>query len=622
MGTKLGRAPSNEGELNKILQKLYSNVKENQKLNKANNFTGLLEIIESEANIVTTIHKIKSNKGSKTSGVDNKIIRDYLDKNYEDVIIEVQAKLHNYKPSDVKRVWIPKPGKTEKRPLGIPTIIDRIIQECVRNVIEPILEAQMFQHSYGFRPMRSADMAVSRIKYILFQTNCNWAVEGDIKGFFDNINHNVLIQSLWNRGIRDKRVLKIIKLMLKAGIMNETAMSELGTPQGGIISPLLANVYLDNFDRYMSREWENKKVRKKYSRDDGRISSMRLTTNLKQCYIIRYADDWVILTDSRENAEKLKYKAQKYLKNTLKLDLSLEKTLITNAKKKAIKFLGVEIKLLPHTGNIKWVNSVSPNKEKFKAKIKELSKEIRYLRKINTLDRERLVEGIERTNSKIRGILNYYRMCDKLSIECRKYAYTLKYTSYKAIKRHGGKWVRARDVQNLIGTHMSRNAHIPTIKYNGMNIGITSIEFAEWVNPVNKNQKETPYTDEGLELYWKRQKRKKPMDRLDEVNTSDHAMSLRMSKHKLYNFEYFMNRPYVYNRDRFKCKICGGLMLPHEVIIHHVNPKLDITLVNKVTNLITVHEYCHKLIHNDDDITTLSSKTQKSIKKYREKLEN
>ncbi|HHI5793878.1 TPA: reverse transcriptase/maturase family protein [Clostridioides difficile] len=170
-----------------------------------------------------------------------------------------------------------------------------------------------------------------------FQTNCNRAVEGDIKGFFDNINHNILIQSLWNRGIRDKRVLKIIKLMLK----------------GGIISPLLANVYLDNFDRYMSREWENKKVSKKYSRDDRRISSMRLTTNLKQCYLIRYADDWVILTDSRGNAEKLKYKAQKYLKDILKLDLSLDKPLITNSKKKSIKFLGVEIKLLPHKGNVK-----------------------------------------------------------------------------------------------------------------------------------------------------------------------------------------------------------------------------------------------------------------------------
>lgn len=112
------------------------------------------------------------------------------------------------------------------------------------------------------------------------------------------------------------------------------------------------------------------------------------------------------------------------------------------------------------------------------------------------------------------------------------------------------------------------------------------------------------------------------MDRLDEVNTSEHAMNLRISKHKLYTFEYFMNRPYVYNRDRFKCKICGITMLPYEVIIHHVNPKLDKTLVNKVMNLITVHEYCHKLIHNNEDISCLSPKSQKAVIKYREKLEN
>lgn len=622
MGTKLGKAPCNEGELNKILQKLYSDVKDNKEKNKPNNFTGLLEVISSEPNIVSAIHKIKANKGSKTVGVDDKTIRDYLDKHYEEVILEVQNKLQQYKPNKVKRQWIPKAGKSEMRPLGIPTIIDRIIQECVRNILEPIIEAQMFQHSYGFRPMRSADMAVSRIKYLLFQTNCCWAVEGDIKGFFDNIDHNVLIHSLWNRGIRDKRVIAIIKQMLKAGIMKETEVSTLGTPQGGIISPLLANVYLDNFDRYISREWENKKVRKVYSRDDGRIGSLRKHSNMKQCYLVRYADDWVILTDSKINAEKFKYRAKQYLKETLKLDLSEEKTLITNAKKKAIKFLGVEVKLLPHKGNVKWVNSVAPNKDRFKLKVKELSKEIKYLRKINTLDRERLIDGIERVNSKIRGVLNYYKMCDKLSLECKKYAHTLKYTSYKALKRHGGKWIRARDVNNLIGVHMARNAHIPTVKYRGMNIGLTSIEFAEWVNPINKNQKETPYTNEGSELYWNRQKKKRPMDRLDEVNTSEHAMNLRISKHKLYTFEYFMNRPYVYNRDRFKCKICGITMLPYEVIIHHVNPKLDKTLVNKVMNLITVHEYCHKLIHNNEDISCLSPKSQKAVIKYREKLEN
>ena len=107
----------------------------------------------------------------------------------DELIENVKAKLYDYHPDMVRRVWIPKPGKTEKRPLGIPTIIDRIIQEWVRNILEPIAEAQFFEHSYGFRPMRSADMAVARIKQINFTAKCYWVVEGDIKSFFDNINH-------------------------------------------------------------------------------------------------------------------------------------------------------------------------------------------------------------------------------------------------------------------------------------------------------------------------------------------------------------------------------------------------------------------------------------------------
>ena len=137
---------------------------------------------------------------------------------------------------------------------------------------------------------------------------------------------------MWNIGIRDKRVLSIIKQMLKAGVMEECSRSELGTPQGGIISPLLANIYLNRFDNYMTGDFERKKLRKTYSRRDGEITSMRNHSNLKTCYYVRYADDWVILTDSKRDAERLKYKAKRYLKDTLKLDLSEEKTLITNVQ--------------------------------------------------------------------------------------------------------------------------------------------------------------------------------------------------------------------------------------------------------------------------------------------------
>ncbi len=618
MGTKLNKVPSNEAELNKLLQDIYLTAKKNYDNDNESNFMGILEIIASEPNIITSIHKIKNNKGSHTTGVDDEDIDDYLKKGYEEVIEIVRTKLYNYSPNMVRRVWIPKPGKSEKRPLGIPTIIDRIIQECVRNVIEPIAEAQIFEHSYGFRPMRSADMAVARIKHINFHAKCCWVVEGDIKGFFDNIDHNVMIKSLWNLGIRDKRVLSIIKQMLKAGVMEECSRSELGTPQGGIISPLLANIYLNRFDNYMTGDFERKKLRKPHSRRDGEISAMRNHSNLKTCYYVRYADDWVILTDNQEDAEKLKYKAKRYLKETLKLELSEEKTLITNVRIKPIKFLGVEIRMVKKNG--RWVNKVSPEGERFHRKMKNLSREIFYIRKTSTLDKDRLIQNITRVNSIIVGLINYYSMCDQISVVIRKYAWLLKYTAYKSLKRYGGQWVRANEVSNLIGLHYGHKAHIPAIKYKEMYIGVTDINFEKWDNPVQKNQSETPYTPEGRELYNKRMRRKGLRVRTDEVNSTAHALFIRMSKSPLYNFEYFMNRPYTYNRDRGKCKVCGGFVEPNEARFHHVNKKLPINLINKVINLITVHQYCHDLIHNNSEPEGLSEKTIKNLKKYRKKL--
>lgn len=618
LGTKLNKVPSNEAELNKLLQDIYLKTKENYESDIKSNFTGILEIIASEANIITSIHKIKANKGSHTAGIDEKEIDDYLNKGFDEVIEIVRAKLYDYNPSMVRRVWIPKPGKSEKRPLGIPTIIDRIIQECVRNIIEPIAEAQFFEHSYGFRPMRSADMAIARIKHINFHAKCYWVVEGDIKGFFDNIDHNTMINSLWNLGIRDKRVLSIIKQMLKAGVMDECSKSELGTPQGGIISPLLANIYLNRFDNFMTGDFERKKLKKPYSRRDSEISAMRKHSNLKTCYYVRYADDWVILTDSQEDAERLKFKAKKYLHDTLKLDLSEEKTLITNVCSKPIKFLGVEIRMVKKNG--KWVNKVSPESERFKRKMKDLSREIFYIRKTSTLDANRLIENINRVNSIIVGLINYYSMCDQISVVIRKYAWLLKYTAYKSLKRYGGQWTRANEVSNLIGLHYGHKANIPAIKYKDMYIGVTDINFAKWDNPRCKNQNETPYTPEGRELYNKRMRKKGLKVRTDEVNSTTHAFYIRMSKNPLYNFEYFMNRPYTYNRDKGKCKICGGYVEPNEARFHHVDKKLPMNQMNKVKNLITVHQYCHDLIHSNTESTSLSEKTLKNIEKYRNKF--
>lgn len=163
---------------------------------------------------------IKSNKGSRTAGTDGKSIQ-FLKSLEEDQIVNlVREKLRRYQPKLVRRVNIPKAnGKT--RPLGIPCILDRLIQQCFKQILEPIAEAQFHNHSYGFRPLRSTHHAMARIQSLVNHSKLHYVVDIDIKGFFDNINHRMLIKQMWNLGIRDRRVLSLVQKMLKAPIQGE-----------------------------------------------------------------------------------------------------------------------------------------------------------------------------------------------------------------------------------------------------------------------------------------------------------------------------------------------------------------------------------------------------------------
>lgn len=618
------KAPKSETELKKIQDEMYRITSKCIESKEIPKFKGLVEIMSSEVVIMTAIHNIKANKGSKTPGIDQKIIdKDYLQKDYYEVVTDIQNSFTNYKPDMVRRKWIPKPGKQEKRPLGIPTIKDRIVQECVRLIIEPILEAQFFQHSYGFRPWRDTHMALERVKDQVHRIGYYWIVEGDISRFFDNVNHTILIKKLYHMGIADRRILMIIKEMLKAGIMDECKKNELGTPQGGIISPILANVYLHQMDKWITREWENKVTQNNYSSKRNQYQSLHRYSNLKPAYLIRYADDWILLTDSKEHAEKWKYRISKFLETNLKLKLSDEKTLITNIKEKPIHFVGFTYKVIKEPSMRKGYKPVvRPQQERIDKKLLEIIQDIKMLRLPMT--KENLIESISKINSKIRGIINYYSAANMVYFSLAKYHRRITTVAMNSLRRKGVIFKPAREVNNLIALHSNYSTWIPAIKLpNEQLIGITSPAFCKYQKTYNKNQEETPFSSKGIELHLKRTRKQLSLARMEEILQVPEIIKFnKYDKSKeIYNYEYFMNRMYAFNRDKGRCKICGEPIINGDKFhCHHISTNLPLQQINKVQNLLSTHSKCNKLIHEKISQYGFSDKAIKNAIKYRKKL--
>ena len=291
--------------MQEVFDELYARSKNNEK------FYNLMPLILSHENIMLAYRNIKANIGSKTAGTDKLTIRD-IGKLTSDEVVEkvryiINGSSHGYRPKPVRRKEIPKPYNPSKtRPLGIPCIWDRLIQQCVKQVMEPVCEAKFSENSYGFRPNRSAENAVAAVHQRLMLSKLHYVIEFDIKGFFDNVNHAKLIRQIWAIGIRDKHLIYILRKMLTAPIKlvdGKIIHPDKGTPQGGIISPLLANIVLNELDHRIDSQWLKNPIVDKYvhryfsngtpDRSHG-YRGMR-KTNLKEMYIVRYAEFSVVL---------------------------------------------------------------------------------------------------------------------------------------------------------------------------------------------------------------------------------------------------------------------------------------------------------------------------------------
>lgn len=382
-------------DMQRVYDSLYSASK------NGNNFYKLLEIIGSEENIRLAYRNLKSNKGSNTKGTDGKTIEDIKELTDETVINTVREMLADYKPKSVRRVYIPKPGSDKKRPLGIPCIWDRLVQQCILQVLEPICEPKFHNHSYGFRPNRDTHHAISRTVSMINMYKHYYCVDVDIKGFFDNVDHGKLLKQIWTLGIRDKRLISIISKILKSEIKGEGIPTK-GTPQGGIISPLLSLIVLNELDWWISNQWETFKPNRMSNVAAFRTYAKKYT-NLKDGFLIRYADDFKIMCGSYNEAQRWYHATVDFLKTRLKLDISEEKSKVINLKKNSSTYLGFKIKVVPK-GKTRYgyIAKTDMSDKAIKNAKSNLKAKIINIRKDNP------TVAIKNYNSAIRGIQNYY----------------------------------------------------------------------------------------------------------------------------------------------------------------------------------------------------------------------
>lgn len=604
-----------------IQDKLYADSQ------KGRVFKHLTEIIALPENIRLAYRNIKANRGSKTAGTDGRTIKDLERLPDEKLVTLVQKKLGWYEPQSVLRVEIPKGNDpTKKRPLGIPTILDRLIQQCVLQVLEPICEAKFHDHSYGFRPNRSQEHAVALVYKNIQLSHYYYVVDIDIKGFFDNVNHGKLLKQMWTMGICDKKLMSIISAMLKAEVAG-IGFPEKGTPQGGVISPLLSNIVLNELDWWIASQWEDFPTRKKYAtgtncngteNKGNKYKMLRDYTRLKEVTCVRYADDFKLFAKSYRQAEKLFYAVEGWLKGRLGLSISPEKSKIVNLKETYSEFLGLRIKATNH-GSEHGPKYVVESHIRKKSLDKVKSDMKRLIRDIEFPGHGKRVEhaAVARFNSYVIGVHNYYSMATFICHDFHTLAFSVHKSLNTRLKKRlkTVKQVRKRKLGYVIPDYIKeRYGDSEQLKFV-RGYALAPIGYVKHRNPMMKRCITDSYTPEGREAVHKMLGK--------SIDTG--IMHYLMHNPIPYRTAaYNDNRISLYCAQYGKCAVTGRKLEIKEIHCHHKLPKY-LGGTDEYKNLAIVSEDVHRLIHATNpetirkylDKLKLDAKQLKKLEKFR-----
>lgn len=594
-------------DFQKIQDKLYADSMQGRTFNR------LVELIALPENIRLAYRNIKENSGSRTAGTDGRTIKDLEKMSDSKLVALVQRKLNWYEPQSVRRVEIPKGNDPKKkRPLGIPTILDRLIQQCVLQILEPICEAKFHEHSYGFRPNHSQEHAIALVYKNIQCSHYYYVVDVDIKGFFDNVNHGKLLKQMWTLGIRDKKLLSIISAMLKAEVAG-IGFPEKGTPQGGIISPLLSNIVLNELDWWIASQWEEFPMRKNYATNTNpngsenkgnKYKMQRDYTRLKEVTGVRYADDFKLFTRSYKSAKRLFYAVTGWLKGRLGLDISPDKSKIVNLKRSYSEFLGLRIKAANHGTKEKPRYVVESHiREKSLDKIKLSVKKLIHDVEFPGNGKQAEHAAVSRFNSYVIGVHNYYSMATMVCYDLHELAFSVHKSLNARLRKRAktAKYVKKNhikyDIPDYIREKYGDSAQLRFIH----GAALAPIGYVKHRNPMLKKRRINSYTPEGRELLHKM------LGKSIDVGIMHYLMQNPIPYKSI---AYNDNRISLYCAQYGRCAVSGKKLEIGEIHCHHKVPK-HLGGTDEYKNLIIVSSDIHRLIH---------ATKPETIQKYLEQL--
>lgn len=584
-------------ELQQIFDNLYSDSLRNI------NFASLMDYIIREDNILLACKNVFSSIRDNTSGIDHITIRKISSMSCNDVVLTVRKILmprnkHYLPKPTIRKMYENFDGTI--RPIGIPCIWDRIIQQCIKQVLEPICEAKFSTYSYGFRPNRLAEHAISMTNFRLQRSRATHVIEIKIDNFYESVCHSKLIKQLWSIGIHDKHLIYIIKRILKGPIYykKETISKKNGIVQTGILASLFGNIVLNEFDHWIESQWTKFPLVDKYvyyqsngAKNVGVGYNKMRKKNLKEVYLVRYGEQIQLFCHKRSDAKRVLYATKDWFFKRLRLTLLSDETSIKNAKRANITFLGLRHKVFMRSKRETVKSHISVGQfAKFKKIFTYQARRIGLPRKHKTV-----ADEIMLYNRLVLRFHNYYSLATNIAADC---SILIRMVMKTLTNRLGVRGKNSRldkngnlltpEEKQLYGTSLQKRYE----KSTGMLI--YPIGYIRHKIPKQNKRESTIYTDIGRQIIAK-----------SSNSTYSHQLLHKLMTINQYNtsIQFIVNKLELFCDQNGKCAISGiKFARSKDVHCHHILPK-KFGGNDDLSNLVLVHPLIHLLIHSTKQST-------------------